>query len=99
MITTTWTDAPAGMPAAGLVVRPRRDEVGVPAGYRAVTGCSEASRRAPEAFTTAFQGTGLPFAGSVPGAIAPAGLQRNDLDMTHTDATTLGIHSSRRPPS
>jgi hypothetical protein len=97
MITTTWTDAPAG--GAGVARRPRFDEVGVPAGYRAVIGCSEASRRAPEAFTAPFHGTGLPFIGSVPGAIAPADQQRNDLDMTHTDATTLGIHSSRRPPS
>jgi hypothetical protein len=98
MITMTWTDAPAGTPVAGLVARPRV-EAGAPAGYRAVIGCSEASRRAPEAFTTPFQGTGLPIGGTVPGAVAPAGLQRNDLDITRTDATTLGIHSSRRPPS
>jgi hypothetical protein len=98
MITMTWTDAPAGTPAAGLVVRPRV-EAGVPAGYRAVIGCSEALRRAPEAFTTPFQGTGLPFGSTVPGAAVPADLQRNDLDTTHTDATTLGLHSSRRPPS
>jgi hypothetical protein len=93
MITTTWTDAPAGMPAAGLVVRPRRDAVGLPAGSRAAFGCSEVSRRAPEAFTPPFQGTGLPFGGAVPTALQP-----ND-PSTHTDVTTLGIHSSRRPPS
>ena len=98
MISMSWTDALAGTPAAGVVVRPRRDGVGVPAGYRAAIGCSQASRRAPEAFTAPFQGTGLPFAGRVPAAVAPAGLQRNDVDITHNDPT-LGLHSSRRPPS
>jgi hypothetical protein len=87
MITISWTDAPAGMPAEGLVVRPRCD------------------RRAPEAFTAPYQGTGLPFGsfgGSVVDIVAPTGqLPATGLTATdkfHNDATTLGIHSSRRPP-
>jgi hypothetical protein len=89
MITISWTDAPAGMPAEGLVVRPRCD------------------RRAPEAFTAPYQGTGLPFGsfgGSVvaPTAQLPAtgGIATGftATDKFHNDATTLGIHSSRRPP-
>ena len=84
MITTTWTDGPAGMPAEGLVVRPR------------------AFRRAPEAFTAPYQGTGLPFGSVVVDTVAPT-LQRPAtgliaIDKFHNDATTLGIHSSRRPP-
>jgi len=84
MITTTWTDAPAGMPAEGLDVRPR------------------AFRRAPEAFTAPYQGTGLPFGSVVVDTVAPT-LQRPAtgliaIDKFHNDATTLGIHSSRRPP-
>ena len=84
MITTTWTDAPAGMPAEGLVVRPR------------------ALRRGPEAFTAPYQGTGLPFGGVVVDTVAPT-VQRPatgliSIDKFHNDATTLGIHSSRRPP-
>ena len=84
MITTTWTDGPAGMPAEGLVVRPR------------------AFRRAPEAFTAPYQGTGLPFGGVVVDTVAPT-VQRPStgliaIDKFHNDATTLGIHSSRRPP-
>jgi hypothetical protein len=86
MNSTTWTEAPAGMPAAGLDVRPR------------------AYRRAPEAFTAPFQGTGLPFGGSVVDTVAPVdvpltGIAPIDIDNLHTDATTLGIHPSRRPPS
>ena len=85
MISTTWTDALAGMPAAGLDVRPR------------------ASRRAPEAFTAPYQGTGLPFGASVvdtavPAAVAQIAVEPITTDTFHTDATTLGIHSSRRPP-
>ncbi len=76
MISTTWTEAPAGMPAAGLDVRAR------------------AVRRAPEAFTAPYQGTGLPFGGSVVDTVAPQLIAQ-----FHTDATTLGIHPSRRPPS
>ena len=86
MISTTWTEAPAGMPAAGLDVRPR------------------AYRRAPEAFTAPFQGTGLPFGSSVPGAVvdtvAPAPQRTTAVKATtnvHID-TTLGLHTSRRPP-
>jgi hypothetical protein len=87
MITTPWTDGPAGMPAEGLVVRPR------------------AFRRAPEAFTAPYQGTGLPFGsfgGAVVDTVAPT-VQRPATgliatDKFHNDATTLGIHSSRRPP-
>ena len=84
MITTTWTDAPAGMPAEGLDVRPR------------------AFRRAPEAFTAPYQGTGLPFGSVVVDTVAPT-VQRPatgliSTDKFHNDATTLGIHSSRRPP-
>ena len=86
MISTTWTDALAGMPAAGLDVRPR------------------AFRRAPEAFTAPYQGTGLPFGASVvdtvvPAAVAQIAVEPITTDTFHTDATTLGIHSSRRPPS
>ena len=85
MISTTWTEAPAGMPAAGLDVRPR------------------AVRPAPEAFTAPYQGTGLPFGGSVVEAVAPVAPQITfELIATtqfHTDATTLGTHPSRRPPS
>ena len=95
MISTTWTEAPAGMPAAGLDVRPR------------------AVRRAPEAFTAPYQGTGLPFGGCVVDTVVstvvrPAAMQfpvtgfiATDLiatDNVHIDATTLGNHSSRRPP-
>ena len=87
MISTSWTDGPAGMPAEGLVVRPRCD------------------RRAPEAFTAPYQGTGLPFGsfgGSVVDIVAPtAQVPATGLTTTdkfHNDATTLGIHSSRRPP-
>ncbi len=89
MITTTWNEAPAGMPAEGLVVRPRCD------------------RRAPEAFTAPYQGTGLPFGASVVDTVAAAvqrpatGLVATGLiatDKFHTDATTFGNHSSRRPP-
>ena len=88
MITTTWTDGPAGMPVEGLlvcgVVRPR------------------ALWRAPEAFTAPYQGTGLPFGGVVVDTVAPT-VQRPatgliSIDKFHNDATTLGIHSSRRPP-
>jgi hypothetical protein len=86
MISTTWTQAPAGTPAAGLVVRPR------------------ALRRAPEAFTAPCQGTGLPFGASVVDTVVPVGAPRTGIDLIapdtfHTDATTLGIHPSRRPPS
>ena len=85
MISTTWTEAPAGMPAAGLDVRPR------------------AVRRAPEAFTAPYQGTGLPFGGAVVDTVAPVAPQVTAELITttqfHTDATTLGISSSRRPPS
>jgi hypothetical protein len=85
MIPNTWTDAPAGLPAEGLVVRPRSE------------------RRAPEAFTAPYQGTGLPFGGAVVDTVGttPA-MQRPAIGLTTTDnvhiATTLGIHSSRRPP-
>jgi hypothetical protein len=97
MITMFWTDAPAGGP--GVARRSRRGVVGLPAEYRAVVGCPEVARRAPGAFTAPFQGIRLPFAGSLTGAVAPVPAQRNALDITHTDATTLGIHSARRPPS
>jgi len=84
MITTTWTDGPAGMPAEGLVVRPR------------------AFRRAPEAFTAPYQGTGLPFGSVVVDTVAPTGQRPAtgliSTDKFHNDATTIGIHSSRRPP-
>jgi hypothetical protein len=92
MISTSWTDAPAGLPAEGLVVRPR------------------CVRRAPEAFTAPYQGTGLPFGtfgGSVVDTVAPTmqlpatgGIATGGIatDKFHNDATTLGIHSSRRPP-
>ena len=84
MITISWTDAPAGMPAEGLVVRPRCD------------------RRAPEAFTAPYQGTGLPFGGSVVDTVAPTvqfpAIGLTATDNVHIDPTTLGIHSSRRPP-
>ena len=83
MISTTWTEAPAGMPAAGLDVRPR------------------AVRRAPEAFTAPFQGTGLPFGGAVVDAVAPIAQRPATslaTDNVHTDST-LGNHPSRRPPS
>jgi hypothetical protein len=87
MITISWTDAPAGLPAEGLVVRPRTE------------------RCAPEAFTAPYQGTGLPFGGSVVATVVvPAAMQLPTTgaiatDTFHNDATTLGIHSSRRPPS
>jgi hypothetical protein len=84
MITISWTDAPAGMPVTGLVVRPR--------------ACK---RRAPEAFTAPYQGSGLPFGGAVVDTVAPT-VQRPATGLTATDnvhiGTTLGIHSSRRPP-
>jgi hypothetical protein len=92
MTNISWTDAPAGMPAEGLVVRPR-------------SIC-----RAPEAFTPQYQGTGLPFGsfgGVVVDTVAPIAQRpatglistgRISTDKFHNDATTLGIHSSRRPP-
>jgi hypothetical protein len=87
MITISWTDALAGMPETGLVVRPR--------------GCE---RPAPEAFTAPYQGTGLPFGsfgGAVVDTVAPT-VQRPATGFIATDnvhiGTTLGIHSSRRPP-
>ena len=85
MITTPWTDGPAGMPAEGLDVCPR------------------AFRRAPEAFTAPYQGTGLPFGGAVVDTVAPKpAMQRPVIGLATTDnvhiGTTLGIHSSRRPP-
>ena len=84
MISTTWTDALAGMPAAGLDVRPR------------------ACRRAPEAFTAPYQGTGLPFGASVVDTVAPAAAPQvtdggSATDNFHIDPT-LGSTSSRRPP-
>jgi hypothetical protein len=84
MITISWTEAPAGLPAEGLVVRPRCE------------------RRPSEAFTAPYQGTGLPFGGSVVDIVAPT-MQRPatgliTTDKFHNDATTLGISSSRRPP-
>lgn len=87
MISTTWTDALAGMPAVGLDVRPRA--------YR---------RPAPEAFTAPFQGTGLPVSGAVVDTVAPVSVPQIAIELIttdtfHTDATTLGTHSSRRPPS
>jgi hypothetical protein len=86
MITFSWTEAPAGLPAEGLAVRPRCE------------------RRAPEAFTAPYQGTGLPFGGSVVDTVVtPTAMQLPTTggiatDKFHNDATTLGIHSSRRPP-
>ena len=88
MITITWTDAPAGMSAEGLlvrpVVRPRCD------------------RRAPEAFTAPYQGTGLPFGASVVDTVqrplAAVIATGTTTDKFHNDATTFGNHSSRRPP-
>jgi hypothetical protein len=85
MITNTWTDAPAGLPAEGLVVRPRCE------------------RRAPEAFTTPYQGTGLPFGSAVVDTVfTEPTMQRPAIGLTTSDnvhiGTTLGIHSSRRPP-
>jgi hypothetical protein len=85
MSSNTWTDAPAGLPAEGLVVRPRSE------------------RRAPEAFTAPYQGTGLPFGGAVVDTVAPKpAMQRPVIGLATTDnvhmGTTLGIHSSRRPP-
>ncbi len=85
MITTTWTEAPAGMPAAGLDVRPR------------------ALRRAPEAFTAPYQGTGLPFGASVVDTAVPSAAPQvtgrgTGIDNLHIDPTTLGSSSSRRPP-
>ncbi len=84
MISNSWTDAPAGV--VGALVRPRSE-------------C-----RAPEAFTPPYQGTGLPFGASVVDTVAPpAAMQRRvtgavATDNFHIDATTLGNHSSRRPP-
>jgi hypothetical protein len=77
MISTTFTEALAGMPAQGLAVRPR------------------AQRRAPEAFTAPYQGTGLPFGASVVDTVAP---KTTATDNVHIDPTTLGFTSSRRPP-
>jgi hypothetical protein len=84
MISMSWTDAPTGSPAKGLVVRPR--------------GCE---RPAPEAFTAPYQGTGLPFGsfgGSVVDTVERPATGLTATDNVHIDATTLGIHSSRRPP-
>ncbi len=85
MISISWTDAPAGV--VGALVRPRCE------------------RRAPDAFTAPQQGTGLPFGtvgGSVVDIVAPTvqvpATGRTATDKFHNDATTLGIHSSRRPP-
>ena len=79
MISISWNDGPAGLPAEGLVVRPR------------------CQRRALEAFTAPYQGTGLPMGGTVVDTVAPT-MQRPATDKFHNDATTLGIQPSRRPP-
>ena len=85
MINISWTDAPAGPSAEGLVVRPRTE------------------RRAPEAFTAPYQGTGLSFRGSVVDPIVRAAMHLPATgalatDTFHTETTTFGISSSRRPP-
>ena len=99
MINNTWSDGPAGLPAEGLVVRPRAGAARPLAGYGAACGTS--LRRAPEAFTAPFQGTGLPFGGAVVATVAPIAqrpVTSPATDNVHTDST-LGNHSSRRPPS
>jgi hypothetical protein len=103
MINNTWSDGPAGLPGEGLVVRPRGGAARL-LGDSGTAGiaCGDSVRRDPEAFTAPFQGTGLPFGGAVVDTVAPitqrpaAGLATTD--NVHTD-TTLGNHSSRRPPS
>ena len=83
MISNTWTDAPAGLPAEGVPARPRFEDC------------------APAAFTTTYRGTGLPFGGAVVDIVAPT-MQRPTTGLLPVDnvhiATTLGNHSSRRPP-
>ncbi len=92
------TSAPTGLPSGPAVALP---------------AWGSARLRAPEAFTTPYQGTGLPFGGTVTGADAfgrtPAVVDvvtrevdapnQVEHDVITHDGTTLGIHSSTRPPS
>ncbi len=88
MITITWTDAPAGMSAEGLVVRPRCEGrapeaftapyqgTGLPFGASVVDTVAPAIVQRPLAAVTATGTT---------------------TDKFH-NGTTFGNHSSRRPP-
>ena len=95
-----------GMDGAALVVRPRRGTaapVAVATPYQ-LTGTGLTG------VTVAVQGTGLPTAGllgiSAPGSdVSSTDVFGTDVfgtdttDHTSIERTTLGIHSSRRPPS
>jgi hypothetical protein len=96
-----WTSAPTGSAAAGGAgLRPFGS---VPTGSF-LPGCVGARLRAPEAFTAAYEGTGLPVGRPVVGAQDSAGFGRipavvdvvtDEIDVpavferdAHTDATT-----------
>jgi hypothetical protein len=105
MIDTTMTAVPTGLPGTGRAdVRACATPAGRLLGYGSAlpSGTDVARRRAPEAFTAPFQGTGLPVAVRTERSVAPTVLQ--PAPIAHTDVptpngTTLGIHSPGRPQS
>lgn len=100
MITTTWTDAPAGFAGPGSAALPPHACPTVVGG----TGVRMAPTAAP------FQGTGLPVAARLRpiderGLIHESFLRKAIAGaaplsaITDNNGTTLGIHSSGRPQS
>jgi hypothetical protein len=117
MISMFTNSAPTGLPGTGgVAVRERGASPSwLLGGYGSASpACTGAAlRRAPEAFTAPFQGTGLPFAGSdarfvtrevvVTTAVGadvpqPKPATHGTTDITDNDAT-LGVPPSRRPQS
>ena len=96
MITTIWTDAPAGLLGlGGTAVRPCS---------AAVSGSALPADVAMIAPTAAVQGTGLPIGGTVV-RVREAFPQTGTPTLTHNyigaknDGTSLGIHPRGRPLS
>ena len=95
MITTTWTNAPAGLLGLGGSDAPACAGFGVPFGVFV----------APT--VVPVQGTGLPAVGSAarlrqdfPQVVMTTGLTTREHNyIGTTNDVTLGIHSSRRPQS
>ncbi|MCV2488664.1 hypothetical protein OF117_04750 [Geodermatophilus sp. YIM 151500] len=103
--------APTGPGAGRVAARPLGSAVlraGSALAERGSAG-TPTRRRAPEAFTAPFRGTGLPVAGrTVAGhtvdvlpatCTVPADVPAQQQPITYTDPTTLGIHSPGRPQS
>jgi hypothetical protein len=117
MISMFTNSAPTGLPGSGgVAVRERGVSPSwLLGGYGSASAdCTGAAlRRAPEAFTAPFQGTGLPVAGIdvpltarevvVTTAVGAAVPQRTPATHATTDITdndaTLGVPPSRRPQS